>query len=95
MFMKQPNAVPTICKPPAVAACPSDGAPCTCAVIGRPFPVCEAPQVARCEGLACVCVIPPPAPVIVEAPAEDACSIVVTMIVAGIKKSLLACWVTE
>lgn len=84
---------PTQCVGPAAQICDASG--CRCLPMwNQPEPfACEAPLVPFCTRTECFCIKSPHA--LLEQPVApgDACSLVIAIVVAGIKKTLLACWV--
>jgi hypothetical protein len=65
-------------------------------VVELPFDRCQLPRVEQCVSGQCACVLVSPYPTVQAEPVapEDACSIVMVLIVAGVKKTLLSCWVS-
>ncbi len=86
-----------ICKPPAVPVCDALGCYCEArpVPIGKPPNACKAPQRMVCQpGIECYCALPPGQQL--SGPPElvdDGCALIVSIVVAGIKKSLIGCWV--
>lgn len=83
---------PGACRPNYTPRCDLGG--CRCELIQEPPPpACKPPFVEHCVLGTCGCVppsvaFPPPG-----VDGAEGCSIVLTLIVAGVKKTLLACWV--
>lgn len=86
------------CLPPSMRTCDPIGCYCvtpTTIPTPKPFPLCTPPETAICHGFDCHCGVAPSAPA-ATMPAvmpDDGCAIVATVIVVGIKKMLVACWV--
>lgn len=89
------NPIARACTPPLVRTCDFDSCRCDEAPPLNPLTrPCRPPQELVCfpEAQTCTCVAEQPA-VVAPPAAEDGCAIVAAVIVAGIKKTLLACWV--
>lgn len=84
------------CKPPAVATCDAMNV-CRCEVQSAPpqLPQCKAGQYLQCTWGACTCEPGSPPLIAIDQPAvpEGGCAIVASIIVAGVKKALVACWI--
>lgn len=90
------NPIGRACTPPLVRTCDFNGCSCEEAPPLNPLTrPCRPPQELVCypETQTCQCVVDPQPAVFAPAAAEDGCAIVAAVIVAGIKKTLLACWV--
>lgn len=87
-----------LCKPPSVTLC--DGQDCHCLTPPQPrvqpLEVCLPPMGLQCFGQQCFCMEHPTPPIVYAAPpsAGDACAIAMTLVMAGVKKTLLTCWVS-
>lgn len=87
-----------LCQPPAFFVCA--GSECRCELPpATPLPlpeVCLPPKLLTCVTGQCTC-IPDHRPPVVDQPAgpidPDGCTLLLAVVVAGVKKSLLACWV--
>ena len=91
--MQTQKPSPLRCEPPTISACSPERCECVLAPLA-PYPVCTPPSQVVCNGEACACVLMPQQSLVLEPPLpEDGCAIVLSIIVAGVKKSLLTCWV--
>lgn len=86
-----------LCKPPQITVCENDA--CHCLTPPQPAPAqnaCIPPLGLQCFGQQCFCMQQPqPAVVHVGPPAPgDECAIAMTLVMAGVKKLLMTCWVT-
>lgn len=82
-----------VCPGHAILVCDTSGCRCEAIHVVPPAPArCNPPFIEHCTQGICGCV-PSPAVIPANPDPSDACSIVLTMIIAGIQKTLLACWV--
>lgn len=92
--MSDPSIV--TCKPPSVLTC--DAAGCRCdprPLVTTPVPqVCPPATQLQCSSRVCVCVPAPDLPIVHGEPAiPDGCTVLFAFVFAGLKKTLLGCWV--
>ncbi len=93
--MRNPNEHPVRCELPYISACTGTECLCVQAPLPRePVVRCTPPAVQHCAGSQCLCAIPPPVPILLQpALPEDGCAVVLSILVVGVTKTLLACWV--
>lgn len=87
------------CKPPAVPVCDASGCRCEVGAFNpAPAPaICPPSTHLTCGPRVCVCEADGQAPIVNGEPVgpdvPDGCTLLLAIIIAGVKKSLVACWV--